>query len=162
MRAYESISHRNLYFLAVASFLDGKIGFHGLISRHIGPNESSPPLHHQAIYSTQCLNGHSFGLELFFRSCTPKTIFYDAMSDLSPIGDKDHIISQPTEQMKRNGPHCDPPINQEERSDCYNPGLDRSFGKIMPKVCNWRQNVEFWRNFEVEIRNLSTHLRNSV
>ena len=62
----------------------------------------------------------------------------------------------------RNGPHCDPPINQEERSDCYNPGLDRSFGKIMPKFCNWRQNVEFWRNFEVEIRDLSTPLRNSV
>ena len=51
IRACVSISHRNLYFLAVTSFLDGKIGFHGLISRHIGPNESSPPHHHQAIHS---------------------------------------------------------------------------------------------------------------
>ena len=82
--AYMSIWHHILCFCMVASVLDGKIGFHGLISRHIGPNESSPPHRHQFMYSTKCLNGHNLGLDASSCSCTPNTGFFGVLGQFWP------------------------------------------------------------------------------
>ena len=87
-----------------------------------------------------------------------KLYFYGTFDRFQQFWDKDNIISQPTEQIKRKEPHCDPPIYQENRSDCYNPGPDRWFGKIMTKSCIGRQMSDFWRYFEQHACILSTHL----